>query len=430
MRASLLLATVLCAVASAQSPAPDRLLAALKDRAMADQVSRMTTDERVSLYEALARYQPDDTHYRNLLATAFIQKMRETTDYGYLDRAARIIEGVLAAEASNYEALRLRSEIELERHNFAKVAEYSRELTQAAPMDPWNWGTLGDALMELGKYDEAAGAYQHMVSLRPDLSSYNRAAYYRFVAGDVDGAIEIMKRAIDAGGPSGENTAWCLVELGHWYFKTGKLKEAERAYTSALRAFPSYHPAYAGLGRLQAAQGNRKEAIASYQRAQASVPFIDYAAALHDLYEQAGLKDEARKQAELIDAVDKLGQAAKEKTNRNLALIYADEDRNLARALELAQAEFSSRQDIYTCDVLAWTLYKNKKYAEAEKTIGQALQMGTPEPMFYYHAAMIAQALGKKTEAKAYLDRMNSLNSKFDFRQAPVAAKMLEEVHL
>src|ERR1700733_8624320 len=130
---------------SAQVAEPDRLMQAFPDRAMADQVARMKTDERIKMYEALVSYKSEDFHYQNLLAATFIQKMRETMDPGYLDRASRIVDSVLAAEA-----------------------------------------------------------YQRMVSLRPDLSSYNRASYYRFVAGDAPGAIEVMKRAIDAGSRSAE----------------------------------------------------------------------------------------------------------------------------------------------------------------------------------------------------------------------------------
>ncbi len=90
---------------------------------------------------------------------------------------------MLSGDRVNYEALRLRSAIELERHDFPRAAENSRELIRIAPEDPWNYGTLGDSLMELGEYSAAADAYQKMVQLRPDMASYNRAAYYRFVAG-------------------------------------------------------------------------------------------------------------------------------------------------------------------------------------------------------------------------------------------------------
>jgi tetratricopeptide (TPR) repeat protein len=422
----LFLLPILAAAAFAQEP--DRLMSALADRTLADQAMRLKTDDRIAMYQALVRSRPDNLRNQNLLAGVFIQKMRETTDFGYLDRASQILENVISLDGQNYEALRLRSEVELERHNFKKVAEYSRQLATLAPNDSWNWGTLGDALIETGDYEPAAEAYQKMVSIRPDLSSYNRAAWYHFLAGDMPGAIEIMKRAIQSGSASPENTAWCIVELGHLYMKSGQIAEAEQAYSAAIRVFPGYHPAYGGLGRAQAARGDVTSAITSFERAQASTPLPDYAAALYDLYTASGKTKKAADQMELIDVIDNLGQAAKEKANRNLAIIYADHDHRVDRALELAAAELDIRRDIYTYDALAWAQYKNQKFAEAEKSIAEALKLSTPEPSFYYHAGMIASALGKKQAAAEYLKKALALNPHFDPRQAPAAEKALKEV--
>jgi len=418
----------LCGVSLAQVNEPDRLMQAFTDRAMADTVARMATDERIKMYETLANYKPGDFHYQNLLAGGFIQKMRETMDPGYLDRASKIVEAVLSADGADYEALRLRSQIELERHNFTKVAEYSRELIARSPDDPWNWGTLGDSLMELGQYDKAAEAYQRMVNMRPDLSSYNRASYYRFVAGDAAGAIEVMKRAIGAGSRSMENVAWCYVDLGNVYFKIGQVSDAERAYLSALRAFPGYYPAHAGLGRAYAAQGKITEAIESYKRAQASVPLVEYAGALQDLYALARQPDRARQQAEMVDMIDKMEQSSGLNVNRNLAMAYADRDRKLDRALALVEAELRGRRDIYTYDAWAWTLYKNKKYAEAGQASEKALELGTPEPAFFYHAGMIERALGQTDQARKHLEKALALNARFDPRQAPLAEAALKEI--
>src|ERR1044072_9510365 len=113
-----------------------------------------------------------------------------------------------------------------------------------SPQDPRNFGTLGDALIEMGEYDKAADAYQQMVDLRPGLSSLNRVAFYRFVTGDAEGAIAAMNDAIAAGSKVPENLAWCLVDLGWMYFKTGKTVAAAEAFGSALRVFPGYHRAY------------------------------------------------------------------------------------------------------------------------------------------------------------------------------------------
>lgn len=389
-------------------------------------IARPSTDERIAAYERLAGSKtPGDPHDQNLLAGAYIQKMRETTDFGYIDRAAHIVDHVLSVEPDNYEAQRLRSEIGLERHQFAEVAGFSRQMTRIAPDDAWNWGTLGDSLMELGQYDGAAEAYQKMVSLRPNQSSYNRASYYRWVMGDAEGAIALMQRAIASGSAAPENTAWCLVDLGNLYFKTGRMADAEVAYRSALRTFEGYHPAYAGLGRVQAAQGRYDDAITSLKRAQSAVPMPEYAAWLADLYERVGKKAEAERQRQLIDVIDKMARANNEKTNRNLALVFADQGRSLTRALELAQAELQVRGDVYTYDALAWALYQNGKLAEAAGASGKALQFGTPEPAFYYHAGMIANGLGNKAEAAKHLERALALNAHFDRRQAEIAAASL-----
>jgi tetratricopeptide (TPR) repeat protein len=406
----------------------DRLIQAYQDRVLTESTASLRTDDHISMYQTLVKAQPDELHYQNLLAGAYIQKVRETVDFSYLERASQVLQNVLDRDAKNYEAQRLRTEVALERHDFHAAAIYSEALTQQAPNDSWNWGTLGDAMTELGNYDRAAEAYQKMVNLRPDLSSYNRAAYFRFLYGDAENGTKIMKMAIAAGSPMAENTAWCQVELGKMYLKTGKLKEAEEAYAAALRNFPNYHPALAGLAQTQAAKHDWKSAIGNMKRAQASVPMPDYAAALYDYYTASGETKEAAKQKELIEVTDQVGQAAQEKANRNVAIIFADRDWNLSRSLELARNELEVRGDVYTWDALAWALYKNKKYAEAGEAISNALKLATPEPAFYYHAGLIENALGHKDRAREMLKKALELNPEFDVRQASIAGAALKEL--
>lgn len=389
----------------------------------------MTTDERIAIYEEWVAADPASIGNQTLLAGAFIQKTRETTDFGYLDRAEKIINQVLARK-QDYEALRLRNLVELNRHHFAKVVEYTSAMTRSAPSDPQNWGSLGDALIEMGRYPEAREAFEKMLALRSNLFSYNRMAYYRFLTGDVDGGIAMMTEAVKAGARYPENKAWCLVELGNMYFKTGRWAEAERAYRDAIDTFPALHSAYAGLGSVQAAQGKPAEAVESYQHAQSITPMVQYAGALHDLYAVLGKKAEAQQQADLLDVVAKLEEAARQPANRTLALLYANQDRNLKRALELARADFEIRQDVYTNDALAWALFKNGRLEEARHASEQALKLGTPEAMFYYHAGMIAAAQGDRAAARAWLAKALKLNPGFDIRQAVLARKTLDHMEV
>ncbi len=362
-----------------------------------------------------------------LLAKTYIQKIRETVDFGYLDRASTLVDDVLIHDPSNFQAIRLRSEISMERHEFQKVAEYSEEVTKLAPNDPWSWGMLGDSLMELAKYNSAEAAYEKMVTLKPGLSSYNRLAYVQFVTGHADAAISLMRSAIESGADAPENTAWCLVDMGGMLFKIGRVADAQHAYEQALAEFPGYYPALAGLARVATSREKWDLAIENYKKAQAAVPMPEYAAALNEIYMHIGQPAEAKKQRDLIDVIEAMGRAGGEKTNRNLALIYADQNRELDRALELIENEVTVRPDIYTQDALAWVLYKRKRYSEAEKASHFALSQGTSEPVFYYHAGMIAVALGKKDEARNYLKRALFLNEHFDLGPAIIAKAALME---
>jgi tetratricopeptide (TPR) repeat protein len=268
----------------------------------------------------------------------------------------------------------------------------SQRLIKISPADPWNWGTLGDAYVEMGEYDKAAEAYQKMVALRPDLASYNRAAHFHFLYNDVPGAIAIMKKAIEAGSSAPENVAWCMVDLGNIYFKSGQLGLAQQSFTDALRTFKNYHPAYAGLGRVLGETGDLTGAVANYRRAQEITPLPDYAAALYDLYTKTGQDSLAGKQMDLLNVIDTVSIANGEKANRNLVLAFADHDVKLPRALELAQGELEFRRDVYSYDALAWALYKNHRIQEAQQYMQKARLLKTPEPGFRLHSEIIMNA--------------------------------------
>ena len=365
------------------------LLLCGQTRSIDQQVSHEPTDVRIKTFEKLLAASPDDLKLQTGLISAYLQKVRETSDFGYLTRASKIVDRILEKDGGNFTALRFENEIDLQRHDFKAVADRSQDMVKYAPSDAGTWGNLGDALMELGEYQRAGDAYLKMFALRPGLSSYNRLAWHRFVTGDPISAIALMHEAVEAGDPVAQNTAWCYAELGDMYFKTGKLDDATNAYRSALDLFPSLHRALAGLGQVEAARGHTIDAIRFYERAQAIVPLPQYAGELEDLYTTAGRADKAREQRDLITTIEKLGTVTNEKTNRNLALLLADHNRDLPVALNLMKAELPVRGDVYTWDAYSWVLYKSGRLEEAKQASQKALRLHTPEPIFYAHARQI-----------------------------------------
>src|ERR1700761_3756664 len=339
-------------------------------------LNRAETDERIRSYQRLLASSPNDLRLQSGLISAYLQKLRESADATYLDRAAKLGGRMLETDGGNFTALRFENEIDLQRHEFQMVAERAADMAKYSPSDEGTWGNLGDALMELGEYERAGQAYSRMFALRPSLSSYNRLAYWRFVTGDAGRAIELMRDAVEAGDPQAENTAWCSAELGDMYFKTGKLAEAEEAYRSALASFPALHRASAGLGKVEAARGNTAAAIQEYEHAQSIVPMVEYAGALEDLYAKAGMTSKAQQQRELIETITKLARANHEKTNRNLALVLADHNQDLEFAVQLMQTEIPTRGDVYTWDALSWVLFKSGRLAEAREANAKPLKRG------------------------------------------------------
>ena len=387
--------------------------------------AHLTADQRIALYEKQLKAAPADPKVEGDLASAFIQKLRETTDFQYLNRAAVLVERILAADPHSYDGIRLSAEIETHRHNFPKSAELARSLTVRNPSDAGAWGLLGDSLMEMGQYDAADKAYQSMFALGPNLSSYNRIAWHRFVTGKGAESLSWMSMAVQAGSSIHENLAWCLVEFGDMLFKSGRLEDAHAAYQKALETMPGYHRALAALGREYAASGEFEKAVENFKQAQAVIPLPDYAHALAILYEKLGRTAEAEQQRKLLDVIDKLGQANGEKGNRMLAMNFADENRNLDRALQLARAELETRKDVYTYDALSWVLFRSGHQQDAEEASAKALQMHTPEPMFLYHAGVIAMAGGKTEAGRELLQRALALNPSFAWPQAQDARMRL-----
>jgi tetratricopeptide (TPR) repeat protein len=387
--------------------------------------AHLTANERIAAYEKLMQKSPADPKIQAGLAEAYIQKLRETTDFAYLNRASAVVDRMLAADPKSYDAIRLRIEIETHRHNFPKAAELAQQLTDRNPSDTGSLGLLGDSLMEEGEYDAAGRTYRRMAELSPNLTSYNRVAYHDFVTGNSAQALAWMNLAVQAGSPIAENLAWCLVEFGDMLFKAGYSKEAHTVYDRALETLPGYHRAYAALGRFYAATGEYRRAAENFQKAQDVIPLPDYVAALETLDRTLGKPADAAKQRQLLDVIDKLSAANGEKGNRMLAVDLADENRRLDRAVQLAQGELATRKDVYTYDALSWVLYRSGKQSEAAEASAQAMAQNTPEPMFYYHAGVIAMAAGRVEEGQAMLRKALALNPNFAFPQADDARRRL-----
>ena len=83
-------------------------------------------------------------------------------------------------------------------------------------------------------------------------------------------------------------------------------------------------------------------------------------------------------------------------------VFYANDDRDVAKALDLAKQDSYSLPDIYGYDALAWALYKNKRFNEAAEAMTRAMALGTQDATLYAHAGLIEHERGHSAQALSY----------------------------
>jgi tetratricopeptide (TPR) repeat protein len=388
----------------------------------------------VRFLEDRVKADPDDLVALNKLAGYYLKLHRETEDVHYLELAMRSAKASLAVLPAdqNLGGLSVLAQVELETHNFTSARDHARELTEYQPHKSFAYQVLGDALLELGDYENAAAAYKKMQLADPDSVGTNaRLARQAFLHGDQKQArqhyIIALSRARESSIPSPETIAWCHWQLGELAFALGRLDEARNHYDDAWAAFVGYPHAATSLARLLAAQGDLFGAIWSYELiiTKRSDP-ID-SAALGDLYKVAGRNEDAEKQyrmAETVSQGDALNAAL---YNRHLVLFWADHDRNVQQAYEKARNDYTTRRDIFGADAFAWAAFKAGKIEEARGAMQDALRLGTQDARLFYHAGIIARAAGDTAASRNYLRRSLELNPHFDPVQASIAKSALDQ---
>ncbi|MBI3281748.1 MAG: tetratricopeptide repeat protein [Acidobacteria bacterium] len=346
---------------------------------------------RIEQAQEAIRKAPDSPEALNALALALARRARETSDPIYHERAEGAIARSLELAPGNIEGLKLRAWVLLGRHAFARALEVAKAVNRRVPDDVLTYGLLTDAYVELGRYREAEQAAQWMLDLRPgNIPGVTRGAYLRELFGDLEGAIEFLRIALQRTRPEEtEDRAWMLTHIGHLHLLRGDLDRAEHALGQALQLFPGYHYALANLAKVKLARRRYEEAVELLRRRYQAAPhpenLFDLGAALH----QAGRSQEA---AATLAAFGKAARAemdSDDNANRELIFYYLDYAGKPKEALRIAEREIGRGQDVQTLDAYGWALYKNGRRDKAREQIGRALAVGVRDPRILRHAESI-----------------------------------------
>jgi tetratricopeptide (TPR) repeat protein len=356
------------------------------------------------------------------LGRAWVPKARQSADPGFYAHADGCAQVALELKQGYAPALALRGLVLLNDHRFKEARALAKNILATDPDDLMALGVLSDAELELGELDRAAEAAQKMVDLKPSLPSYSRAAYLRWLQGDVKAAKEIIRLAMDSGidQRDSEPGAWVIVEAAKMFWHEGDYAGAEAGFDRALERVPEYPPALLGKARTRMALGDFDTAAKLARRAFELSNLAEAAWVWGDAERAAGRNDVAER---AFEHVVKIGRQS---DHRTLAAFFAAENRDLVEAEKLITAELQLRGDIYTHDAHAWVLHRLGKHGEARAAIDRAVRHGTKDATLLYHAGAIHLASGDKTAGRRLLKEALSLSAKFHPAAAVEAQQLLQ----
>ncbi len=353
---------------------------------------------------------PSDIKSLIALTAPYIQEGRNTGNFNYYNEAAlKCINAVLEIDAKSFEALTFKATILLSQHHFTDGLAIATQAQQLYPYNAFVYGLLVDGYVESGKYKEAIEAADKMISIRPDNRSYSRIAYLREIHGDIPGAIEAMKMAVDAGAPGDENTEWCRVQLGKLFEKIGNVNEAEMHYTIAANNRQNYPYALAGLARIASEEKNYGKALGLYMQADSLIPDHTFKEGIAEIYNLTRQTEKAKKVAEEILNHMKFFSSSRENKNvgqnedHEMAHAYMGVN-NYEKALEYALLEYNRRpENIEVNETVAIVYYAKGGYSKALPYIETALKTNCKNPELLCHAGLIYAKSGDNAKAKMLL---------------------------
>jgi tetratricopeptide (TPR) repeat protein len=354
-----------------------------------------STDARIAKLQATVRAEPRRADGYTLLAGAYLQKVRETGDASFYQRAGAAVDRALQLAPGDPAGLTERSALALARHDFRAGLSDAQRARAQAPQVNKPFGVLVDALVELGRYDDAGRALQRMVDRRPDLAAYARVSYFRELHGDLDGAVRAMQAAVSAGGDVPENEAYVRSLLGGLELQRGRLAAASRSFRAALEAVPGYVAGEAGLAKVDVARGDLARAIRRLRGVVARLPLPEHVIALAEAERAAGRSAAAERDLALMRAEQRLLARSGVNTDTETAIFEADHG-SPTRAVSLARRAWQAAPSVRSADALGWALTRAGHAREALPWAARALRLGSKDPAFLLHAGLAARSAGDR----------------------------------
>lgn len=379
--------------------------------------SRAELTSTVTKMTARLQSKPEDAAAVLSLANALIRLQRVNSDGRAVTSADEHLRAFLERRPGDYDARRMLAVVLLSEHRFTDAIREANKAIAVDPRDAWNYGAAGDGYMELGDYERAFASFDRMGQLQPGPPAYARVSYALEINGDLQGALDYMRRAADGTSPNDpESQAWHFCQIGELLLQLGRIRDARLEFERSEATFPNHPLAVVGHARVAIAEGDLAGARLILQRQLAATPTSDVAMMIADLSEALGDAAASASYAQMAEQMERGTWRSGIRQPQVLARFFAERGVNTDEAVKLAEEASHARRDIFTMDTLAVAYLRAGRLDEAARATAEAQRTGTRDARIWWHAAEIHAGQGNKAAALDALSRIPAQEAIGDIR--------------
>jgi len=367
-------------------------------------------EKAIAEYEAVLAV--DEKNLKSIVAIGALSELN-----GNEEKAFQYFQKAAATETSGgFLAL---AQYLLRSKKYDEVPAVLENALNAHPGDPAILELKGRLLAERGAMTDAAPVFQELEKARPGRGIPLMIAAY-LKKGEPEKALQLAQK-VTSGSPT---SPYGYLLLASVYEYQHELNEAEKSLQDGIQKVNRQTPVLKmRLGSVFDKMSKPELAMQTFQEVKKEFP--DYAQAdfaMGALNDRLGNKKEALKLYE-----DVLEKNPKHTASlNNAAYLYVENYSNPEKALELAMKAY--RQDSSNpgiIDTMGYVLYKNGRYAEAQRLLEKAVTLLSKNATVAYHLALAQNKLGEKEKTVQTLKKALSLGN---FPEKEKAIKLLKSL--
>ena len=369
-------------------------------------VSLAQVDHSIEAWSKNVAANPQDYLSATNLAVLYQGRGRLSYDLADYQRSLDAARQAITIEPTDVAARLAEASTLVSLHDFEAASKAADAILADAPALPAALAVRFDAQLELGRIDEAR---HDLAALGPvgGAAVLIRQARLASVTGEADRALELAAAARhSAADDDVQDLGIYDYAVGEYARLAGDAATARARFTAALEARSTDVGALVGLARIDAFEGATGAAIDHLRHATAIAPQPEALGLLGDLLRRVDPSDAAAEETSAtIRFIERLGDLQSTTYDRQLLRFDVDHDGTDDALLTRVRASVQARPDAAGHDLLAWTLYRLGRYADAAKEIDAARALGADDARLRFHDGAIRVALGDVDAGDALLRR-------------------------